>query len=231
MDESKRVTPYVRHEADYMRELNRIVAERALSARTDPLAQHLAWTCGQQDRRVLAIDPAKAKLPSDVRRFVGDAEARALQELVSEVVALNARFVGEPLVEVNVQVNGTPEQHDLIARSLEWARRYVARRLARPNNRDQGCPYRRFVRLWSELVPIIDELGLVASSSGELEAASVVGQYLGPMCDFITWSFFERTWISDVIWSEEQASASIAERPDVDLVARTMCLQVFGVYG
>jgi hypothetical protein len=132
-------------------------------------------------------------------------------------------------VEAVVQINGTPEQADIIERGLDWARDYVARRLRRPSTRDRGCPYRRFHRLFNELIPFIDQLGLVRDSRGETKMAAVTGQFLGQMCDYMAWSFFEATWAGDVIWKGHRP-VDLREPPGVDLRVLIRCQEIFGIY-
>jgi hypothetical protein len=50
------------------------------------------------------------------------------------------------------------------------------------------------------------------------------------MCDFITWSFFERTWMTDVTWSDADGRPSIRERADVEADVRARSIHTFGVY-
>ncbi len=218
------------HEADYIRESNRAFAQIDPDRLKDPYDLHAARFQTSLDLTIRSLERKSVTLPAEVGRFVGESEARELQAMLDEVWALNERFVGEPQLEAFVQINGSPEQLELITRSLAWGRAYAARRLARPSPRDQGCAYRRFLRLWRELVHFVDRIGVTETKDGGMEVAAVVGQYLAPMCDFITWSFFEGTWMADVTWSEEDGRPNIRERRDVDLDTRLDCLQAFGVY-
>lgn len=230
MPDRNETSPHVRHEADYMREANRAFARLDADRLMDPYDQHAARFQASLDLPIRSLDRKSVTLPTEVERFVGASEARELQAILDEVWELNERLVGEGQLEAFVQINGSPEQLELIERSLRWARAYVPRRLARPSTRDRGCPYRRFMRLWSELVHFVDQIGVTETKGGTTETATVIGQYLAPMCDFITWSFFQGTWMVDVTWSEDQGRPSIRERPDVDLETRLDCIQAFGVY-
>jgi len=219
--------PFVSHEADLAREGNRRVRLRPTLSGEDMYDRHAVWAIESAAWPVRPLSIADVTLPADVPMFVGDAEARELQALLFEVRELNEWFVGEPQVESFVRINGTPEQADIIARGRAWGQRYAARRLARPSPRDAGCQYRRFLRLWTELVVFLDQIGLVDVGGGEVRAATVVGQYLGPMCDLIAWSFFEGTWAGKIVgWG---ASLSDLRDPPDPAVGRA-CLGAFGVY-
>ncbi len=174
--------PPVRHEADLAREANqRLRIREAPSGGVDPHDLHATWAVKSGAVPVRSLSVADVTLPRDTARSVGEEEACALQALLFEVRELNERYVGEPQLESFVRINGTPEQSEIIARSRDWAARYVTRRLVRPSTRDAGSEYRRFVRLWSELVPFLDNIGIVEVTPGEFRSTSVVGQYLAPM--------------------------------------------------
>lgn len=220
--------PFVRHEADLAREGNRRIHVRpTLYGAGDMHDLHAAWSVASSAWPVRSLSVADVTLPADVPRFAGEAEARELQALLLEVRELNERFVGEPQLESFVRINGTPEQADLIGRGRAFAERHAARRLARPSPRDAGCQYRRFVRLWKELVVFLDRIGLVDIGGGEMRCATVAGQYLGPTCDLLAWLFFQGTWARDVGWSDDQF-VDLAGRPDAEVGAQ--CLDAFGVY-
>jgi hypothetical protein len=219
--------PFVSHEADLAREGNLRVHVRPTLCGGDMHDRHAVWSIESAAWPVRSLSLADVTLPADVPRFAGDTEARELQALLFEIRELNERFVGEPQIESFVRINGTPEQGDIIARGRDWGRRYVARRLARPSPRDAGCQYRRFLRLWKELVFFLDQIGLVDVGGGEVRAATVFGQYLGPMCDLIAWSFFEGTWAGKVVWSDEWVS-DLRDPPDP--AVGEACLAAFGVY-
>ncbi len=225
-----RASPHVRHEAEHFREGNRRFSERAdREVLIDPHDQHAVWANETLKLPIQSLSHKDVELKADVARFAGRAEAKELQDLLYELREINERFVGEDQLAAFVEINGSAEQRELIERSMAWARAYVPRRLARPSTRDQGCVYRRFLRLWTELVTFVDQIGLTVTSSGAPESASVLGQYIAPMCDYISWSFFEGTWASDVSWSD-QGRPTIRPRPDVDLLVRAQCLHAFGVY-
>ena len=222
--------PAVRHEAALARETNERVRLRAgATERVDPHDKHAVWSIESAALPVRSLSLASVTLPADVPKFVGDAEAELLQTMLFEVRELNERFVGEPQIEAFVRINGTTEQRDLMARGRAWAERYTARRLAQANTRDAGCEYRRFLRLWKELTVFLDRIGLVDRGDGEIRAATASGQYLGPMCDLIAWSFFQGTWARDAVWSDDRITFC---RPpnSVDRPTYQACLQALGVY-
>lgn len=222
--------PPVRHEADLAREANqRFRIRGAPSGGADPHDLHATWAMKSGAVPVRSLSVADVTLPPDTSRFVGEEEARALQALLLEVRELNEQHVGDPQLESFVCINGTPEQSEIIARSRAWAARYVTRRLARPSTRDAGSEYRRFVRLWSELVHFLDNIGIVEVSPGEFRSTSVVGQYLAPMCDFVAWSFFEGTWAKEVVWADDWA-LDIPGLRAADSEVGHRCVDAFGVY-
>jgi hypothetical protein len=182
-----------------------------------------------QDERIRHFDRARFRLPTGTSRFVGDEASRTLQDLLYEVWELNERFVGEEQVDAFIQINGSPEQLDTIERGLDWARRYVTRRLARRNARDQGCPYRKFYRLYNELLPFLDQLGMVEADSGDAKSATVVGHYIGQMCDYIAWSFFEETWAKHVTWMSK-GRAKAHRSPEVEHDLFMQCGTIFSIY-
>ncbi len=216
----------VRHEADLVREGNaRFVLPRGP---VDPHDARIMSPLVQAREPVRSLSLADVTLAPNVPDFVGEAEARALQAKLVEVRELNERYAGEAQIESFVRINGTPEQRDLINRSAEWGRRYAARRLARPSTRDGGCPFRRFVRLFNELLPFVDCMGVV-EVDGEPRSASALGQYLGPMLDLVAWSLFQGTWAQNVVWSEDKVRG-IRGLSDLDEGLAEACVQTFGVY-
>ena len=219
--------PFVYHEADLAKEGNRRVRVRPTLSGGDAHDLHAVWSIESAAWPVRSLSLSDVTLPADVPRFVGDADARELQALLFEVRELNEGFVGEPQLESFVRINGTPEQADIIARGRSFGQRYASRRLARASSRDAGCPYRKFLRLWHELVVFLDRIGLVDVGGGEVRGATVAGQYLGPMCDLIAWSFFEGTWAGNVVWSGDQVVDLL--RPPAPEVGEA-CLAAFGVY-
>ena len=225
--------PHLRHESEFTRKYCQRTLDRIReTGRDDPKSQYLAWQLERQHGHVYQLDRSLFVLPPDTPKFVGKPQAQTLQALLFEVWELNERYVGEPLVDAYIQINGSPEQHDIILRSLDWARGYVARRLPRPNSRDRGCPYRKFLRLYNELVLFLDRLGLVDDSEGEMQIASVVGQYLAQMLDYIAWSFFKATWAGDVTWLSSGGRARVPrlEELDVDPAVFIQCGHLFLVY-
>jgi len=184
---------HLRHEADFLRRMEER-AHRRIAGRDDPNSVYLTWAIENRFETIQSIERAAFRLPTGAVKLLGGAEAQTLQDLLFDVWEINERFVGEPQAEAFVAINGMPEQHEIIERGLAWARRYVASRLERRNCRDQGCPFRKFVRLYNELVPFLDMLGTLAEPGGEPKSAATTGQLLGEVCDFIAWSFFEGTW-------------------------------------
>ena len=226
--------PHLRHESEFTRKYCQRTLDRIReTGRDDPKSQHVAWQMDHMKGQVQHLDRSLFSLPPGAPKFVGKPQARTLQDLLYEVWELNERYVNEPLMDAFVQINGSPEQHDIITRSLDWARGYVARRLPRPNSRDRGCRYRKFLRLYNELVPFLDQVGLVEDSGGETQVATVAGQYLEQMGDFIAWSFFEATWAGDVTWLDLGGRARLRphEELDVDPLIYLQCVHCLGIYG
>lgn len=221
---------YLRHQSEFSRELDRrLVARIREAGRDDPNSEYIAWAVESQSEPIHRLERSSFTLPPDTGRFAGDESAAVLQDLLYEVWELNERYVGQPQVESYVQINGTPEQQDIIGRSLDWARDYVSRRLSRVSTRDRGCPYRRFLRLYNELVPFLDQLGIIQDARGQRRLAAITGQLLGRLCDYLAWSFFESTWMGDVVW--DRSRALFRQRSDVDPAIMIECRALFSVYG
>ncbi len=220
----------MKHEAELFRAHDSRVLE-AIEARGpgDLADEFLAMSVAHQPRPAQHLDRAAFKLPFGTPKFVGDDASAVLQDLLYEAWEINERFVGEPLIDAFVQLNGSPEQVDMIERGLDWAREYVARRLARVSTRDRGCPYRKFHRLFNELLPFIDTIGLVEEEDGSAAAPHALGQLLGTLCDYIAWSFFEATWAHDVRWRDD----GTADLPTVLGLApeiQAQCRNIFSIY-
>lgn len=222
--------PHLRHGSDFARKFDRRALKHIQEAgRDDPRSEYITWSVESQSEPIRHLERSLFALPPGISRFVGDEPTRVLQDLLYEVWELNERFVGQPQLEAFIQINGTPEQLDINKRSLDWAGDYVTRRLRRPNNRDRGCPYRKFHRLYNELIPFIDELGIIEDSQGKRKMAAVTGQFLGQMCDYMAWSFFESTWMGDVTWKGSRVG-SFRERSGVDPLVLIQCRYIFAVY-
>jgi hypothetical protein len=148
----------VEHASEFSRRFDRRLAEQLRRAgRDDPASSYITWAVESQSEPIHHLDRSLFALPPETPEFVGDEPTRVLQDLLYEVWEVNERFAGQPQVEAFVQINGSPEQHDIIERSLGWARDVVDRRLQ---------------RLWGELVPFIDQLGIVEASQGKTKMAN-----------------------------------------------------------
>ena len=223
-------SPHVKHEAELFHAIDSRTRETIESKGSpSPGDEYVAMAIGSQLVPVRHQERSAFKLPFATRKFVGDEATAVLQDLLYETWEINEQFVGEPQLDAFVQLNGCPEQIDIIERSLEWARGYVARRVARVSTRDRGCPYRKFHRLYNELLPFIDQIGLVEEEDGAVTSADAIGQLLGPMCDYVAWSFFEATWAGDARWHDD-GSAELPAVPGVDPEIQMQCRRVFSVY-
>ncbi len=223
-------SPHQKHEAELYRAIDSRTREAIEAKRRDsPADEYLAMSIDSQLVPVRHQERSAFRLPAATRKFVGDEATAALQEMLYEVWEINERFVGEPQIDAFVQLNGCPEQIDIIERSLAWAKEYVVRRLARVSTRDKGCPYRKFDRLYNELIPFIDQIGTVEEEDGSAKLIDVTGQFLGTMCDYIAWCFFEATWAGHARWKPD-GSAELPPVPGVDPKLLTICHHRFSIY-
>ena len=225
-------SPHLQHEADYIQKKDGQTLKRLRERNsTDPRSSYQMWAMGSHGELIQSFTRSSFTLPAGTARFVGQAAADELQELLYRVWELNERFVGQRVVEGLVQINGTVEQREIIEQSLEWARDYVARRLKRKNPRDRDCPYRKFLRLYGELVPFVDRLGILGGGETleDAQIAAVTGQYLAQMCDYIAWTFYEATWATEVVWEDNQVKR-LRYRPGLDLESVAECKHKFELY-
>ena len=102
--------PHLKHEAELFRAHDSRVLE-AIEARGpgDLADEFLAMSVAHQPRPAQHLDRAAFKLPFGTPKFVGDDASAVLQDLLYEAWEINDRFVGEPLIDAFVQLNGSQE--------------------------------------------------------------------------------------------------------------------------
>jgi hypothetical protein len=222
--------PHLDHESAFFRSRD---AETAAALRRhgdlSPGAEYISIMVENQSVVVQSREKSAFRLPSGTHRFVGEEPTRILQGLLYEVWEHNERFVGESQIDAAVQLNGSPEQVDIIERGYAFAQDYVARRVPRTNNRDHGCPYRKFLRLYNELIPAIDQIGLIEGEGDEIKLVDVTGHFLAMMCDFMAWSFFEATWKDDVTWAAA-GRVGFRRHPEIEPGLLEQCYTIFSIY-
>ncbi len=179
----------------YRRWNDGVAANLDASTENTPFHQYQRWQSRGQFDLVLPLPASAFAVPDRLQRFLPARDVEMLAAILDDVRTIHERYVGVPRIAAAIEMNASEEQRDLYARGIVWADRVVRRRLARPSPRDQGCPFRRFVRLHEELVPVLDMLGIEAADDpAQDRAVSCAGHLLGRTADYLTWTYYDRTW-------------------------------------
>lgn len=114
---------------------------------------------------VLIGPPRLPSLPSSFNATCSAAELARLRALLGEVQAFAAGLEGLGSVEASALYNG-----DLVAvllrdELIDWSLAHARARLSRPSPKDNGDPYRKFLRLNLEICAWLEELCLLPGVS------------------------------------------------------------------
>ena len=161
---------------------------------TTPGDAYQRWGSMSYRDRVMEMPPGAFDVPQGLRRFLPAPLVGELQSIFDEVREIHERYVGLSRIEASIELNASEEQRNLHARGQHWAEGVARLRLGRPAPKDRGSPFRRFLRLYDEVVPALDMVGTVIQD-GEVEERTCAGHQLGQTADYLTWTYFENTWL------------------------------------
>lgn len=139
-----------------------------------------------EDRPVGIAPPEAYRLPASALRFLPSGLVAQMHELLDHVRMLNERVEGLRMSQADIVLNADPDVVDLARRFRSWADRYVAERVAKPNNKDGGSPLRKYQRIYQELLPHLESVAFRDGSSHRCA--------MGELCDYLPWSLFQKTW-------------------------------------
>lgn len=126
------------------------------------------------------------RLPVHFNAIIPPSDLLALQTSLQALHAMNEGCVGMTDGEVLLQLGQDERFHRLIDELYATYDRVIAHRLNRTNPKDRGNAFRRFLRIYNELLPGMDRI---------LEAKqSINPMVLNPVQDYGAWRLFERTW-------------------------------------
>jgi hypothetical protein len=220
--------PHQRHESSLFRQIDdeREDAMQRQGENTVSTVQSSAEIASR--KRIVESPERKAfRLPAGLEKLLGVESKKEIQELLYDIYEINESMVGETLLDAYILLNGSLEEDDVIERGFAWARAYVARRVDRSNPRDQGCPYRRFLRLQGEMVPRLEKVG--GGEDLDSWVTNVGPVLLDHVCRLISWSFFESTWMDDVEWFDD-GQCAVHPRADVDADVLASCHNLFALH-
>ncbi|MDP2308277.1 MAG: hypothetical protein Q8P18_19820 [Pseudomonadota bacterium] len=119
------------------------------------------WLLGEVSRGDKGIGPIQpAQIPPHFAKTSSGPTQARLRRLLPEIDAWAGELVGLDMVEADALYNGDPLAMVLRDEVTAWGLDYARERLGRPSAKDQGDPFRRWLRLEQEVVNLMERICL-----------------------------------------------------------------------